>query len=261
MQPMGIGEVLDAAITLYRTQWKALLPIAALLVVPATFLQLYLTRGLGSPLTTTPTPVTPEELEGTFIAAGIISLIQFLFIDPLLTASVARVAAQGYLGHRVEVGPTLGFAIRRVHSILWISLLTGLAILLGLIVVIVGAIIAWVRLSFAPAVLVIEGTKGSKTLSRSWQLSLGNFWRLFGTLLLAAILTGVVSSVLVLPASAIHAAIGPAGWPIGALGQSLASVLTLPFTTLITVVLYFDLRIRKEAFDLQVMARDLAAGS
>ena len=51
------------------------------------------------------------------------------------------------------------------------------------------------------------------------------------------------------------AAIGPAGWPLYAIGLSLAAILTAPFTTLIAVLLYFDLRIRKEAFDLEIMER------
>ena len=56
-----------------------------------------------------------------------------------------------------------------------------------------------------------------------------------------------------------YAAIGPAGWPLYAIGISLAAIITTPFTTLITVLLYFDLRIRKEAFDLEVMAHEMSA--
>lgn len=254
---MGVGEVLDAAITLYRTRWKALLAIAAALLVPLTFVQLFLTRGFGSPFSTA--PVTQQAAEDAVVPLVVVAVLQVLVVQPLLTAAVARVAADAYLGHHVEVGPTLRFALRRIHSILWISILYGLAILLGFVLLIVPGIIAYVRFAFGPAVLVVEGRKGAKALGRSWRLSLGNFWRLFGVLILASLMTAIVSSVLTLPTQAVWAAIGENGWPVAAIGESVAAVLTLPFATLITVVLYFDLRIRKEAFDLQVMARELAA--
>jgi hypothetical protein len=257
LQPMGVGEVLDAAITLYRTQWKALLGIAAILLVPLTFLQLYITRAWGDPFSTA--PVTQETLDATLLPFGIVALVQGLFVQPLLTAAVARVAADGYLGHPVDVGTTLRFALRRIHSILWIGILYALTVIVGAILLIVPGVIAYVRMGFGTPALVVEGLKGTKALGRSWRLSKGNFWRLFGVLLLASIMAGIVSSVLTIPTSLAFGAIGPGGWPIEALGQSIAQVLTLPFATLIAVLLYFDLRIRKEAFDLQVMARELAA--
>ena len=76
---------------------------------------------------------------------------------------------------------------------------------------------------------------------------------------MAAILASVVEGILSIPGSVAFCAIGPAGWPFYAIGLSLAAIITTPFTTLITVLLYFDLRIRKEAFDLEVMAQELSS--
>ena len=65
----------------------------------------------------------------------------------------------------------------------------------------------------------------------------------FGYLLieLPVILLGIVS--------------GPVGWLLLAIGGSLVQVLVAPFLVAVTVVVYFDLRIRKEAFDLAVTAQ------
>lgn len=259
LQPMGIGELLDAAIKLYRTQWKTLLGIAAILLVPVTFLQAFLTRSIGGPFTTQPAPIPSSEMEGALVAASILGLIQFLFVQPLLTAAVARASAEAYLGNRVLVGPTLRFALGRVHSILWISILTSLAALLGFLLLIVPGFIVLVRFAFGSTVLVVERRKGSKAVGRSWRLAKGHFWRLFGAFILAIVIAFIVASVLSIPAGLAYTAIGPSGWPIAAVGDSLATILTTPFTTLITVLLYFDLRIRKEAFDLEVMAQEIAA--
>ena len=48
---------------------------------------------------------------------------------------------------------------------------------------------------------------------------------------------------------------GPVGWLLLAIGGSLVQVLAVPFLVVVTVVVYFDLRIRKEAFDLAVTAQ------
>jgi hypothetical protein len=253
---MGVGEILDAAIKLYRSQWKSLMAIVAIALVPITFLQVFLTRSVGSPFST---EAVPSEVQGTLIASGVLALIQLLVVQPFLTAAVAKASADVYLGHTVLVGPTFRFAVSRIHSILWISILTGLAALLGFLLLIVPGIIVLVRYYFGSTVLVVEGKKGSKALGRSWRLVKGSFWKVLGTLLLAGILANVVESILSIPAAVAFGAIGPAGWPLYAIGLSVAAILTTPFTTLIAVLLYFDLRIRKEAFDLEVMAQEMSS--
>ena len=124
---------------------------------------------------------------------------------------------------------------------------------------IIPGFIVLIRFFFGPTVLVVEGKKGSAALGRSWRLAKGHFWKIVGTYLLASIMAAVVAGVLGVPGALAFAAIGPSGWPVYAVALSVASILTTPFTTLIAVLLYFDLRIRKEAFDLEVMAQELSA--
>jgi len=259
LRQMGIGELLDAAIKLYRAEWKTLMLIVAIVLVPVSFIEAFATRTLPGPFTEAPLPAPPDAFFGPFIAGAIHTGITVLFVNTFLTAAVARAASNIYLGEAVALGPIYRFAVTKVHSILWISLLSLLAALLGLILLVIPGIIVFVRLSFASTVLVVERKKGRKALGRSWNLAKGHFWRLFGALLLANIMAGVIASILAIPGSLAGAAVGPQGWPLTALGDSLASVLTTPFLTLITVLLYFDLRIRKEGFDIEVMAQELGS--
>jgi hypothetical protein len=258
LRPMGVGEILDAAIRLYRSQWKSLMAIVAIALVPITFLQAFLTRSTAAPIPTDPAAV-PVDLDSTLITSIVLTLIQLLVVMPFLTAAVAKASADVYLGERVLVAPTVRYAVSRIHSILWISILTGLAVLLGFVLLIIPGIIVGVRFVFGSTVLVVEGRKGTAALGRSWRLAQGHFWKLFGTLLLANIMASVVESVLAIPGFVAFVAIGPEGWPFLAIGSSLAAILTTPFTTLITVLLYFDLRIRREAFDLEMMAREMSS--
>ena len=203
---------------------------------------------------------------------------QVLVIQPFLTAAIAKASADVYLGHEVLVGPTFRYAVSRIHSILWITILLVLVVLIpGLVLVFFAAlgateiavvlavlmfvllVLVFVRFVFGSTVLVVEGKKGSKALRRSWQLAKGHFWKILGTLVLAGIMASVVEGILSVPGAIAFAATGPGGWPFLAIGNSLAAIITTPFTTLITVLLYFDLRIRKEAFDLEVMAQEMSS--
>jgi hypothetical protein len=276
LQPMGVGEILDAAIRLYRAQWKSLMAIVALALVPITFLQAFLTRSMGSPFSTE-APVSGD-VDSTLITSVVLGVIQVLVIQPFLTAAIAKASADVYLGHEVVVGPTFRYAVSRIHSILWITILLVLLVLIpGLVLVFFAAlgateiavilavlmfvllVLVFVRFVFGSTVLVVEGKKGSKALRRSWKLAKGHFWKILGTLVLAGIMASVVEGILSVPGAIAFAATGPGGWPFLAIGNSLAAIITTPFTTLITVLLYFDLRIRKEAFDLEVMAQEMSS--
>ena len=101
------------------------------------------------------------------------------------------------------------------------------------------------------------------SLHRAGRLSRGQFWRLFGTMLLAALLVGVVSEVVSVPLG-IVGAVGPVLFPgtTGALmlvfssfvTQVLVGALTTPFTSAVTALQYVDQRIRKEGLDVQLIA-------
>lgn len=257
LRQMGIGELIDAAIKLYRREWKVLIGIVALVLVPVSFVEGYVTRVIPGPLTQGPL-VTQDAFTSAIIASAVLGLVQFVFVQPFLVAAVSRAAANVYTGEQVSVGSTFRFALTRVHSILWISILSLLATLVGFLLLIIPGFLVLVRLTFAPTVLVVEGRRGTKAIGRSWNLAKGHFWRLFGTLILAGLIGGLVAAVLSIPGDLIAQLLGPNGWPVRALGNSLALVLVTPFSTLIVVLLYFDLRIRKEGYDIEVMAQELA---
>ena len=90
-----------------------------------------------------------------------------------------------------------------------------------------------------------------------------SFWRVFGILLLAGIIVLVASSVLRLPFTVISAAFSSGSAPlaqairpsvaslvIGAVGSIVAGAITQPISAGVTVLLYVDLRMRREGLDL-----------
>lgn len=116
----------------------------------------------------------------------------------------------------------------------------------------------------APVVILTERCGPVSALSRSWRLTDGSFWRLFGLLVLLVILNGVVLS---LPLTLIQfiavflmtpQIFGLVNGVLTGLGY-LVSILWYPFLALTLVLVYYDLRVRTENLDLDVRIRALEA--
>jgi membrane-anchored glycerophosphoryl diester phosphodiesterase (GDPDase) len=114
----------------------------------------------------------------------------------------------------------------------------------------------------APVVILTERCGPVSALRRSWRLTEGSFWRLFGLLILMAVLNSVVLS---LPLSLIQffavilltsQMLGAVNGVLTGLGY-LVSILWYPFLALTLVLVYYDLRVRKENLDLDMRIRAL----
>jgi len=134
---------------------------------------------------------------------------------------------------------------------------------LGVIAAVVLDVWFWTMLSMSAAAVVLERQGPAQALGRSWRLVRKSFWRVFGILLLAGIIVLVASSVLRLPFTVISAAFSSGSAPlaeaikpsvaslvIGAVGSIVAGAITQPISAGVTVLLYVDLRMRREGLDL-----------
>ena len=105
--------------------------------------------------------------------------------------------------------------------------------------------------------LIVEKTSPTEALTRSFSLVRGRWWPTFGTLLTTWLIVAVLSGV----ASRILQAFLPQGDSvIAGMAVSIAiAVVTTPFVVSVLAVLYFDLRTRREPFDLAQLAADVGA--
>jgi hypothetical protein len=144
---------------------------------------------------------------------------------------------------------------------------TGLAILGGLAA---GVVAMWliIRFSLASPALMLEKQGILKSMSRSAKLVRGSWWRVLGIQLLAAIITYIVAAIIVIPFALLAAALGgdgltgmldgtggDVGWTflvVSGVGSVIGSTITFPITAGVTVLLYIDQRIRREALDLDL---------
>jgi hypothetical protein len=222
----------------------------------------------------------------TAVIGVLLVAILTLVATTLASAACFKAVADAYLGHRPEWRASMRAAIRRLGSVLWIVFLSGVVwvgapaaiiaggAVLGAVVVqgdaaplvvvpaVLGGLVVgvWLYISFAVAVpaLLTEDARGTAALRRSFRLIRGRWWPVFGLLVLGAILTAIVSNVIALGLNALtFTDLGEdtlARLIISALSSTVASVIATPFQAAFVAVLYFDLRVRKEGFDLELLA-------
>ena len=263
LRPLGVGEIFDVAINVYRRHAATLLRVVLFVVVPANVLAV-LIQASAQPETVTIDGQrfqTSDEDTWTYLAgAGSAALVTFL-ATTIASGACFKAIADAYLGEAPTWRNSLGFAARRFHSILWVTILFYVVASLGLVLLIVPGVYLWASFGVAVPVLLTEGIKGRRALGRSRRLVKGRWWPVFAVLLLGTILTGIVSSVLTALVGAISFveadAYSLASIAAQILAGTVSNAITVPFTAAFVIVLYFDLRVRKEAFDLQLLARQI----
>jgi hypothetical protein len=252
-RPMGIGEILGTAFQLYRRHWRTLLAIAAVVVVPLTLLQ-YLFGDLVRTQGETTRNGVVETATWSVGIAGLLAALVGILMYLVLTGAITRAVAAEVAGEDPSVEQSYRFGFHRLGSVLLVSVLVGLAIIGGLILFVIPGIYVGVRLCVSIEALVVEGRRGTEAMGRSWSLVGGHWWHAFFTLLVAALLTGIVNAVITAPFSATN-------WFVQGVAAAVATVVTLPYGVLVGVLLYLDLRARKERLSLEALRADLQASA
>jgi hypothetical protein len=308
LRPLGLGDILNGAVTLARRNPAATFGLAAIVmtvygVISTAVAGIYRTRlatdetalRSGQSLTSQ----QAAHLFGSFFAALVpivgVTVVLSLVLNAALTGMLSAVIGRGVLGRTTglrqawqagRVGAVLGATVllfllgvavivpvAAAVVVLALLHLTPVAVLIGVlggIGAVVFEILLVIRLSLTLPALVLERISPVDAIRRSWQLSHGSFWRLFGILALTGIIVAVAADVLAIPFTIVGAVIGggssgllgiatttsAAALIIGAIGSILAATVTRPISAGVNVLLYVDLRMRREGLDLTL--RDAA---
>jgi Membrane domain of glycerophosphoryl diester phosphodiesterase len=254
LPPRGIGEILSAAFQLYRRHWRTLVAIAAVVVVPLTLLQYVIghwVRSLGEQMRD---QVVVSTSFWAVASASLLAALVGLLLYQVLTGAITRNIAAEVAGQNLDLEQSYRFGFARLGPILVVSILVGLATLLGLIVFIIPGIYIGVRLAVSVQALVVEDKRGTEAMRRSWELVGGHWWHAAFTILIAGLITAVVNAVITAPFSA-------GAWLLQGIAAAVATTVTLPYGALVGVLLYLDLRARKERLDLDTLKANLQASA
>lgn len=249
LRPLTMGEILDRTFSLYRRHFLLFIGISGIpqiLVLAFSIAQIFYT------------PRTFRAMIvnlGVALAFVVVSLVAYLFSQGGAILAVSDL----YLGRPTTIGASLRSVWDDFGSLLGVVILNGMAVMFSLLLLILPGIYVACRLLVCVPSALIEKRGPSESLSRSFALTEGNAGRSFVILLLSVVLAWGAQGLFAWPfAIAATLAKGdPSMARIWAtlmqVGSSTAAILVSPILLIATSVFYYDLRIRKEAFDLQFM--------
>jgi hypothetical protein len=263
IRALTLMDVLDESFRIYRANFPVLAGLAILLAIPLLAVQLL--SGTTNVLSSYYTAIVNSTGPPTDVTGGnpLIAVLQYpiqLAMLPFTVAAPFAAAVAIILGRPVTVPSALRTVFRRYWTLWALSFLFGLASVA--LCCPPAGIWLLTRLSMLFPVALTEEASVGTALERSWRLTDRAFWRTFAVIVLAWLLAYIVESALA--AVFVAAASLFPGLPIQVRIFLIVAVASLmvqlvqPLFTIAVTLLYFDLRVRREAFDLELMAYRLS---
>jgi hypothetical protein len=176
----------------------------------------------------------------------------------LATAVCFKAVADAYLGVEPEWRRSLRFAVRRLGGLFGVAIVGGVLVALATLALVVPGIWLFVMYSVAVPALLLERIGPVRALRRSFRLVRGRWWPTAGALLVGYLLIGILGALVTGIIMVVPTVVAEDNTLAGALGAvvggTVGSVLTTPYSAAVVALLYFDLRVRKEGLDLQLIA-------
>ncbi len=233
LRPLGVGEIIDGAISTMRQHWKLQLGLSAVVVTAVSVLQagaLWLLY--RDPAALESGDLTGPETESVSAAANIAQIVTLVvgqLAQMVLLGILVFIVSRAVLGEDVTPSQAWAAVKPRLWRLIALSVLVmvltgaviGAAIVLTVVVAAAGAptgaVIAtgvvcgliavpaavwlWVRLGVSAPTLVLERTTIRGAMRRSSRLVRRSWWRVFGILLLSTMISTILSGIISTPFS------------------------------------------------------------
>ena len=261
LRPLEIGDLLDETFRMYRRHFFLFAGISVILSIPlaasAGFSFFALFNNLAQQTASTQSPDL-----GPTLASLAVVLVLTIALYPLLYGSITYAACESALGRPVTFWGAMRAAFRRYFHILgFFLLLVPMVVLFCLFPLWIWIGVRWIV--WMP-VMFVENVGLGAALGRSWRLIEGRWWRTFLVLFLMYILIQVVATALqaflflgqILLSAVVSSYVSLA---ISEATGILVSSLVNPILQIAVVLIYFDLRVRREGLDLFQLAQRLGA--
>jgi tetratricopeptide (TPR) repeat protein len=199
------------------------------------------------------------------IVVSLIALCCLILAGPLMIGALIHAVSAQYIRQTISIGRSYNYAWKRLSTLIGSTLLAILAfvaiviLLFGLFRVIsffTGQktsgylplilfflinyfLVSW---SFIWEAALLEGLSSKAAVSRSFALVKGNWWRIWGMLFVLSIIISPINAIL---------------GQIPGIGQIIGGILTTPFFVVGHILLYYDLRLRKEGYNVETLAGEL----
>jgi hypothetical protein len=270
LRPLSVGEILDVSFTLYRRHFATLGTVAVLCSGLPVLLSLYIEASGGVLMN---------------IPLTLVYYVIFTVLSSIATAATVFVVSESYLGNPLGARKALKRATPLLRRLITCSLFLAIVVAFGFMLLLIpGAILlsgaarafppllALFPLFLIPGVMLLSGlllafpslvlepgASAIGALSRSWSLTRGSRWRMVALLATLVILlyvpilaVGAITTVLL---DWMGKGLTPGLVTLAMMG--VMQMLLYPLLYCVLTVAYYDLRVRKEGFDLEVLASTL----
>lgn len=263
LRPMTLGQVLDTTFSLYkRNFWLFVgitsIPFLAVLILQVGAAALQLSRP-------SPQPASPVLASGA-IVGGIVFLLAYFLLAGAAQAATIFAVSDLYLGRAATVRGSFRKVGGKAFRVILVLLLVGLTVGVGFLLLIIPGIILFCRTAVAVPASMLEDTKAVGSIERSIQLTKGFAMQIFLIFLLVWVLSYIALLIFQVPFAYLQGATAQARQTLvfgmlalQHLSSFLSNVLVGPIGTIAFSLMYYNLRVRKEAFDIQHLMNSLPA--
>jgi hypothetical protein len=262
LRPLEIGDLLDETFRMYRRHFFLFAGLSVLVSIPSAALSGFFSYALFNGVlqsTNLGQPPDLSSLEPTLVAAAVILVVSIALI-PFFYGAVTFAACESALGRSVTAAGVLRGVLRRYFQLLGYWLLIGLMVIAFCLLPL--WIWIWVSWVVVMPVMFIENAGLGAAMNRSWRLVEGRWWRTFLIVFLIFIVFYAVrfalSAFIALGQTLLQLVMSPlvVVWISGATGVIVDSLVN-PVFQIAIVLIYFDLRVRREGLDLFQLAQGL----
>jgi hypothetical protein len=247
--PMNLRNILSETYRIYRRNFLRLIAIVGIVEGSIFLLEGFMTQG-------------DTESTVLFILGDIVIPLCFI---ALMGGALVHAVSEHYLRQPISIVRAYRFAWKKLVNLVGVGILFGFAIV-AIMVIFVGigtafssgpggkigyifgavgfciVVYLMIKWNFIFEAALLEGLGPKAALSRSSALVKGNWWRVWGIMFLLLII-GLVMTVIL--------------GRIPEVGTVLGSILSTPVLAVGNVLLYYDLRVRKERYTLRALAKEL----
>jgi len=276
LRPLEYGDLFDELFDIYKHNFALLVGIAGIAYIPLNTIMMRWMFGSSlmklvgmkpGTMNQVPDAVMIRSIISFFVGLAVIGVLSLLMYA-LLQAAMTWAISRRYLGEPATIIGSFGAVGKKALMLSLMILLAVLIFYIGLILCILPGVVIGVLFgfwfAFVVQVYVLEGMSMRNALARSRALAAGNWLRIFVVYLLVAVLGSVVQRVILFP---FQLAIPGVGNPyLGASSSAataygvvtgVAGALTAPLSVLAFTLLYYDIRVRREGFDIEMLAKSL----
>jgi hypothetical protein len=276
-EPGSIGHTLDAGFKLYLVSFKPVLGMSILAVLSVTVPVVAAVASVAG---------FAGAGQGPGVAAIVVFMVVFLGAMCLYVlfylAAMCRIGGIAY-GQDLSFGACTSMGMRRLLPVILASLLYGLAVLGGSLLFLIPGIIVWLSLAFYALCITLEGDGILESLRHSHRLVWGNWWRTAMLGSVVVVVYYVLSLAIEIPfmvleqlladpdpdpgfaaggvAGAVQSMSPLAGGILSGIGSILSAIVTFPLMIAVFVVVFHDLKLRKEGQDLEARVEALTVGA